>query len=129
MKAQRRRALNARRIALLSDSHGSVLAPLLARLSGVDLVVHAGDLGARVVLRELRAIAPLCAVAGNNDTPQQWPSGEAITCLGLPEVFNIELSGGTLVVIHGHQFPAVATRHGAYRCHHGYSDNAGVAAA
>jgi putative phosphoesterase len=33
--------------------------------------VHAGDIGASSVLRELRALAPLYAVRGNNDT-ENW---------------------------------------------------------
>ncbi len=117
MKLRRRRALSARRIALLSDSHGRVLPSVLARLGEleVDLVVHAGDLGAKAVIRALRALAPLCAVAGNNDTPGQWPDGEASVCLALPEALSIELAGGTLVVIHGHQFPVVANRHARLR--------------
>ena len=111
MKPRLRRAPTARRIALLSDSHGTVLPPLLARLAGVDLIVHAGDVGGRGVLRELRRCGPLCAVAGNNDTPGQWPAGEALACQALPEAISIQLTGGTLLVIHGHQFPNVASRH------------------
>ncbi len=111
MSLRHRRAHLARRIALLSDSHGLVQPALLERLQGVDLIVHAGDVGGRSVLRELKAIAPLCAVAGNNDTPRQWPTGEARSCTALAEVFRISLVGGTLVVIHGHQFAQVASRH------------------
>ncbi len=117
MKPRHRRALEARRIALLSDSHGLILPALLERLktAAPDLLVHAGDLGGRVVVRELRAIAPLCAVAGNNDTAHQWPAGEAALCARLPEVASLALIGGALVVIHGHQFPAVASRHARLR--------------
>ena len=105
----------AQRITLLSDSHGQLAAPLIERLAGADLIVHAGDLGAGAVLRTLESIAPVCAVAGNNDTAEQWPAGEAEICAQLPAVFRIELDGGVLVVIHGHQFPAVATRHARLR--------------
>jgi predicted phosphodiesterase len=41
-------------------------------LSGCDLIVHAGDVGAPTVLEELRAIAPVGAVPGNNDKGQPW---------------------------------------------------------
>ena len=115
MKTQRRRMLLARRIALVSDSHGQLVAPLIERLAGVDLIVHAGDLGAHTVLRSLEAIAPVCAIAGNNDTPGQWPAGEADICTGLAAVFEIALDGGVLLAIHGHQFPSVATRHARLR--------------
>lgn len=115
MKPGRRRALAAQRVALLSDSHGMVLPALLDRLVGIDLVVHAGDVGGRAVLRALRKHGALCAVAGNNDTPAQWPAGESSICQALPEALRIELTGGSLVVIHGHQFPSVASRHARLR--------------
>lgn len=117
MKPRRQRVLRARRIALLADSHGQVLPAVLARLHDleIDLVVHAGDLGAKAVIRALDELAPLLAVAGNNDTPRQWPAGEDSACLALPEAVSIDLTGGTLVVIHGHQFPAVASRHARLR--------------
>lgn len=115
MKMRRRRMPHARRIALLSDSHGQLVMSLIERLAGVDLIIHAGDLGAREVLRTLERIAPLCAIGGNNDTVAQWPAGDAQRCGRLPEVFRVELDGGALVAIHGHQFPAVATRHARLR--------------
>lgn len=115
MKTRRRRVPTARRIALLADSHGQLVPALQERLENIDLIVHAGDLGALAVIRALRACAPLCAVAGNNDTPRQWPAAERAACQSLPEVFSIALMGGTLVVIHGHQFPVVASRHARLR--------------
>ena len=117
MILRRRRAPKARRIALVADSHGLLVPALLDRLRAAapDLLVHAGDLGAAAVLHALRAIAPVCAVAGNNDTARQWPAGEAALCAALPEVLSLSLAGGALVVVHGHQFPAVATRHARLR--------------
>jgi uncharacterized protein len=115
VKTQHCRLLRAQRIALVADSHGQVRASLLRRLAGVDLIVHAGDLGARAVLSDLEGIAPLCAIAGNNDTPGKWPAGEAAICSDLPAVFRIVLKGGDLIAIHGHQFPQVATRHARLR--------------
>ena len=56
MSLRHRRAHQARRIALLSDSHGVVQPALLERLRGADLIVHAGDLGGRSVMRDLKAI-------------------------------------------------------------------------
>ncbi len=115
MKTQHRRMPAARRIALVSDSHGQLSPALVERLAGVDLIVHAGDLGAQAVLRSLAEVAPLCAVAGNNDTPAQWPAGEARSCSALPAVCSITLDGGVLLAIHGHQFPSVASRHARLR--------------
>jgi putative phosphoesterase len=44
-----------------------VRAGLVAALDGCDLIVHAGDVGNRKVLRMLEAVAPVVAVQGNMD--------------------------------------------------------------
>ena len=55
------------RIGVIADTHG-VLHPRVADVfAGVDHIVHAGDVGGAHVLQALRAIAPVTAVAGNND--------------------------------------------------------------
>jgi len=59
------------KLGIISDTHG-LLRPEAARaLSGVDLIVHAGDVGKREVLTQLKAIAPVFAVRGNVDT-ESW---------------------------------------------------------
>jgi len=59
------------RLGIISDTHG-LLRPEAARaLSGVDLIVHAGDVGKPEVLTQLKAIAPVFAVRGNVDT-EAW---------------------------------------------------------
>ena len=55
------------KIAVLSDTHGLLRPELLARLEGVEAILHAGDVGARAVLERLQEIAPVYAVRGNND--------------------------------------------------------------
>lgn len=52
---------------MISDTHGLVRPEALAALEGCDIILHAGDIGAPEVLAALRAIAPTCAVRGNND--------------------------------------------------------------
>jgi putative phosphoesterase len=42
-----------------------------AFLEHSDCIVHAGDIGASSILRDLRMLAPLYAVRGNNDT-EAW---------------------------------------------------------
>ena len=75
MIARRVHAAAATRIALVADSHGVLTAGLVADLTGVDLILHAGDVGSTAVLRELRSVAAVHAVAGNNDVPRKWPPG------------------------------------------------------
>ncbi len=54
-------------IGLISDTHGLMRPEALAALAGVDLIVHAGDVGKPRILDQLRSIAPVLAVRGNVD--------------------------------------------------------------
>jgi len=54
-------------VGVISDTHGLVRAEALTALKGVDVIVHAGDIGTPAVLTALHAIAPVIAVRGNND--------------------------------------------------------------
>jgi uncharacterized protein len=54
-------------IGLISDTHGLVRPEAVRALQGVDLVIHAGDIGKPEVLAALKAISPLVAIKGNND--------------------------------------------------------------
>ena len=56
-----------KRVGLISDTHGLLRPEALALLRGSDFIVHAGDIGNSRVLDELRRLAPLTAVRGNND--------------------------------------------------------------
>ena len=58
-------------IGILSDTHGLLRREVLDALSGAELIIHAGDIGAPHVLESIRAIAPVFAVRGNVDT-QAW---------------------------------------------------------
>src|SRR2546422_10487950 len=80
------------RVGLISDPHGLLRPGALAALRGSDYIVHAGDIGDPMVLDELRRIAPVTAVRGNND---RGPWAER---LRETEVLQV---GGTLIyVIH-----------------------------
>ncbi|MCB1748074.1 MAG: metallophosphoesterase family protein [Gammaproteobacteria bacterium] len=105
----------ARRIALLADTHGALADDLLPGLAAADLVVHAGDVGGGAVLDTLAALAPTLAVAGNNDVTAKWPRDEAARLAALPAALAIELRGGTLVVVHGHQWSNARLRHARLR--------------
>lgn len=56
-----------RTIGLISDTHGLVRAEVLSALRGVDLILHAGDVGGAEVLQALARIAPVRAVRGDSD--------------------------------------------------------------
>lgn len=85
----------ARRMAsygLISDTHG-YLDPQVPRLfCGVDLILHAGDVGQAEVLAGLREIAPLVAVRGNNDRTG--------ACVHLPLKKLVTLGSFPALVVH-----------------------------
>jgi putative phosphoesterase len=54
-------------IGVISDTHGLLRPEVLEVFRGVGQILHAGDIGAPEVLEGLSAIAPVCAVRGNND--------------------------------------------------------------
>jgi hypothetical protein len=55
------------RIGVIADTHGLIRPEALAALQGVDVILHAGDIGGAHVLDALREIAPVTSVRGNND--------------------------------------------------------------
>ena len=56
------------KIGVVSDTHGFFDTRLAEVLAGVDLILHAGDVGKLEVLDELERIAPVRAVKGNTDS-------------------------------------------------------------
>ena len=81
------------RIGLISDTHGQMRAAALTALAGVDLILHAGDVGRLGVLRELEEIAPVHAVYGNVDDP----------LFGLPQHLDLTFDNLRVHVSHGHE--------------------------
>jgi putative phosphoesterase len=84
----------ARLIGLISDTHGLVRADVHTALAGVEVILHAGDVGGRDVLDELALIAPVRAVYGNTD-PVDHP--------GLVESLVYDVDGLAIHVSHGHE--------------------------
>jgi putative phosphoesterase len=81
-------------VGLVSDTHGLVRPEVFGALTGVELVLHAGDVGGRDVLVELAAIAPVRAVYGNTDDRGQP---------GLAAEIGLRIDGLTIHVSHGHE--------------------------
>ncbi|CAN5560891.1 metallophosphoesterase family protein [soil metagenome] len=65
----------------------------LAALDGVEMILHAGDVGALNILHELERFAPVHAVYGNVDDP----------AFGWPEALSLTLGGLTVHISHGHE--------------------------
>jgi putative phosphoesterase len=68
----------ARLVAIVADTHGLVRESVLDALGGVDLILHAGDVGHARVLTRLRECAPVVAIRGNIDT-DALPATEAVS--------------------------------------------------
>ncbi|MGM0453002.1 MAG: metallophosphoesterase family protein [Thermodesulfobacteriota bacterium] len=54
-------------VGLISDTHGLLRKTAVEALSGVDLILHAGDIDRPDILDDLEKIAPVYAVRGNMD--------------------------------------------------------------
>ena len=55
------------KIGVLSDTHGLMRPEVLAAFEGVDMIMHAGDIGGPDILSALEKTAPVLAVRGNMD--------------------------------------------------------------
>ncbi|HSU45056.1 MAG TPA: metallophosphoesterase family protein [Casimicrobiaceae bacterium] len=80
------------RIGLISDTHGLLRPEALSALRGSDMIVHAGDIGDPSILEQLAAIAPVCAVRGNNDVDPP--------VAGLPPTRRVDTGGKRIFVLH-----------------------------
>ena len=93
MRTERQRAARRRAVVgVIADTHGLLRPEALAALASVDLIVHAGDIGAAAILDQLRAIAPVVAVRGNNDR-EAWAAS-------IPEIVTTDMAGSRLYLIH-----------------------------
>jgi len=65
-------------IGVISDTHGLVRPQVMEVFQGVELILHAGDIGDTEVLAKLQTIAPVIAVRGNNDR-EPWATHLPVT--------------------------------------------------
>ena len=82
------------KIAVLSYTHGLLRPEVLARLEGVDAILHAGDIDTPAVVERLQSYAPLYAVRGNNDGA--WAAS-------IPYQRTVVLAGVTFFLVHKRQ--------------------------
>jgi uncharacterized protein len=79
-------------IGVISDTHGLLRPQAAAALAGVELIIHAGDVGKPEILTELARLAPVAAVRGNTDRGA-WAGN-------LPLTRVVEIGGVHLYVLH-----------------------------
>jgi uncharacterized protein len=81
-------------VGLISDTHGLLRPGVHDAFAGVELILHAGDVGGDEILDELSLIAPVLAVYGNTDEPgNPRLRREIVTSVG----------GVAIRVSHGHE--------------------------
>ncbi|MGL4738478.1 MAG: metallophosphoesterase family protein [Cellulosilyticaceae bacterium] len=68
-----------KRIGIISDTHGILREEVVDILRCCDHIIHAGDIGSPKIVEELKKIAPLYIVKGNNDT-DDWARNMPTTC-------------------------------------------------
>ncbi|HJU90841.1 MAG TPA: metallophosphoesterase family protein [Gemmatimonadaceae bacterium] len=81
-------------IGLISDTHGLLRPDVHDVFTGVELILHAGDVGGDEILDELGLIAPVMAVYGNTD-PVDHPR--------LSAGIRRQIDGVSIHVSHGHE--------------------------
>ncbi|SDA51233.1 metallophosphoesterase [Methanobrevibacter millerae] len=95
-------------VGLISDTHitqkrGKLSEKIVKEFNGVDLILHAGDITTYDVLNDLKKIAPVVAVLGNNDK------------LDLNKHEIIEIGDKTILLVHGDKIkdlPALGLKYG-----------------
>jgi putative phosphoesterase len=79
-------------VGVISDTHGLLLPGAIKALHGVDLIIHAGDIGNTGVMDKLKSMAPVVAVRGNMDMKKGLRK--------LPETEAIQVGDVLLYIIH-----------------------------
>src|SRR5579871_6624521 len=83
-----------RLVGLISDTHGLLRPDVPTAFDGVDLILHAGDVGGPTILDALEALAPVRAVWGNTDAHSDPRLSAAI---------DMDIGGLRVHVSHGHE--------------------------
>lgn len=80
------------RIGIISDTHGLLRPEAERGLTGVDHIIHAGDIGRPEIVDALRRIAPVTAIRGNVDSGE-WARD-------YPDTNLVRLAGKSMYVLH-----------------------------
>lgn len=80
------------RIGIISDTHGLLRPEAERGLTGVDHIIHAGDIGRPEIVDALRRIAPVTAIRGNVDSGA-WARD-------YPDTNLVRLAGKSIYVLH-----------------------------
>ena len=81
----------AKRIAVLSDTHGLLRPEVLSAVSGCDAIIHGGDINKPEIIERLQEIAPVYVVRGNND--KEWAEH-------IPETLTFRIENCRFFLVH-----------------------------
>jgi uncharacterized protein len=100
------------RIGIISDTHGLLRPEAERALTGVNHIIHAGDIGRPEIVEALRRIAPVTAIRGNVDSGEwarEYPdtklvrlAGRSIYVLHDLKTLQADLGAGIDVIVSGH---------------------------
>ncbi len=79
------------RLGVIADTHSLFDLAIMRHFRGVDHIIHAGDIGRRLVIEQLEIIAPVTAVSGNVDGYEES---------GFPTETIIKLNGFRIAIRH-----------------------------
>ncbi|MEJ7847425.1 MAG: metallophosphoesterase family protein [Pyrinomonadaceae bacterium] len=79
-------------IGVISDTHGLLRPEAVKALRGVEMILHAGDIGKPEIISELENIATVTAVRGNNDR-DEWAAE-------IPETQIVQIGGVLIYMLH-----------------------------
>jgi uncharacterized protein len=92
------------KIGVVSDTHGLLRPEVIPALSGVEHILHLGDVGDFAIVKSLEQVAPVTAIRGNVDRTGK--------CGKLPETEVVLFEGQYLYMLHDvqriHLDPAAA---------------------
>lgn len=100
------------RFGIISDTHGLLRPEAERGLTGVDHIIHAGDIGRPEIVDALRRIAPVTAIRGNVDNgawTRDYPdtnlvrlAGKSIYILHDLKTLKADAGAGIDVIVSGH---------------------------
>jgi putative phosphoesterase len=93
------------KIGIISDTHGSLNAGIADFIQQCDIVLHAGDIMGAKPLKALKPrLGHTLAIKGNNDAYSTWEENDHAMLDELPDLLELNLPGGQLVMEHSHRF-------------------------